>query len=295
MVSEHVRGTPAPALRPYVAFYSGYRDVDVPPARHRGLPSPYLTLIFTLDDPLTVAQHVDRRVAPSSFDVLVGGLHTVPALIVHNGRQSGIQLAVHPLGARALLGLPAGELAGQDVAADAVLGPFGDRVRGQLLEASTWQERFAVLDEMLLGRLADATSPAAEVRHAWRRLLRCGGAVPITTLAREVGWSSRHLQGRFAAEFGLTPKTAARVMRFDRARRALTGVRGEVADVAAACGYADQSHLVRDFQQFAGCSPTTWFAEEFRNVQDARAAIGTDSGHERYDTSAAGLAVPAGP
>lgn len=175
-----------------------------------------------------------------------------------------------------------------------MLGPFGDLVRERLLDASTWQERFAVLDELLLGRLVDATPPSPEVRHAWRRLLRCDGAVPIATLAREVGWSSRHLQGRFAAEFGLTPKTAARVMRFDRARRALTGVHGEVADVAAACGYADQSHLVRDFQQFAGCPPTTWFAEEFRNVQDARGAVGPDSGHERYDTSAAGLAVPAG-
>ena len=75
----------------------------MPPARHRRLPSPYLTLIITLDDPLITAEHPDPRQAASRYGVLVGGLHTGPALITHDGRQSGIQLQVTPLGARALL------------------------------------------------------------------------------------------------------------------------------------------------------------------------------------------------
>ena len=46
-VSESARAAPAPPLRGLIAFYSGYRQDGVPPARHRGLPSPYLTLIIT--------------------------------------------------------------------------------------------------------------------------------------------------------------------------------------------------------------------------------------------------------
>ena len=101
-------------LRRYVAAYHGYRQRGVAPARHLGLPSPYLTLIFTLDDPLgTLAQHVEARPGGAGLrDALAGGLHTTPALITHDGCQSGIQLQVHPHAARALLGLPAGELAG---------------------------------------------------------------------------------------------------------------------------------------------------------------------------------------
>ena len=114
-VDEAVRGVPAPPLRPFVAWYSGYRQAGVPPAVHRGLPSPYLTVIFTLDDPLVIARHVDPRQPPGSYRVLVGGLHTSPALIAHDGRQSGVQLQLSPLGARALLGMPAGELAGIDL------------------------------------------------------------------------------------------------------------------------------------------------------------------------------------
>jgi len=58
-MDEHCRGTPAEPLRRCVAWYTGYRQRGVPPARHRGLPSPYLTMIFTLDEPLTIEAHPD--------------------------------------------------------------------------------------------------------------------------------------------------------------------------------------------------------------------------------------------
>jgi len=48
---EHARHQPGERLRPYVAWCTGYRQAGVAPAVHRGLPSPWLTLIVTLDDP----------------------------------------------------------------------------------------------------------------------------------------------------------------------------------------------------------------------------------------------------
>src|SRR5215467_7954918 len=78
-INEHCRRRPAGPLRPYVAWYAGYRQRGVPPARHRGLPSPYLTLIFTLDEPLTIEAHPDRGQPPGEFGTLLGGLHSVPA------------------------------------------------------------------------------------------------------------------------------------------------------------------------------------------------------------------------
>ena len=159
MVDEHCRWIPREPLRRYVAWYTGYRQRGVPPARHRGLPSPYLTLIFTLDEPLTIEAHPDPGQPPGDFGTLLGGLHSAPALITHGGAQSGIQVALRPLGARALLGLPAGELADIDVPAEAVLGGVCAELRDRVLFAAGWRERFAILDEILL-RLA--ASPGAE-------------------------------------------------------------------------------------------------------------------------------------
>jgi hypothetical protein len=178
-VDEHCRRVPAEPLRPYVAAYTGYRQRGVPPARHRGLPSPYLTLIFTLDEPLTIVAHPDPGQPPGEYGTLLGGLHSVPALITHAGAQSGIQVALRPLGARALLGLPAGELAALDLPAEAVLGGVCAELREKLRSAAGWPERFAVLDEILLRRAADA-DVAPEVSWAWHELLREGGATRVS-------------------------------------------------------------------------------------------------------------------
>jgi AraC-like DNA-binding protein len=104
------------------------------------------------------------------------------------------------------------------------------------------------------------------VAHVFRRLLAAGGTVPVAALTAEVGWSARYLTDRFRTEIGLKPKEAARVTRFDRARRRLVpGVR--LADVAAGAGYFDQAHLAREFRALAGCPPSQWLADEFDFVQ----------------------------
>jgi len=71
IIDEHRRWVPAGPLRRYVAGYTGYRQRGVPPARHRGLPSPCLTLIFTLDEPLTIAAHPDPGQPPGEFGTLL--------------------------------------------------------------------------------------------------------------------------------------------------------------------------------------------------------------------------------
>jgi AraC-like DNA-binding protein len=265
-VHESVRGEPAPALRPYICSYIGYRLAGGAPALHRGLPSPYLTMIVTLDEPMRMAVHTDRRVAPGEYVTLVGGLHTVPAIISHDGSQSGIQLALRPLGARALLGLPAGELASVDTDAADVLGPVAVEMQERVRAAATWAGRFAVLDELLLRQIRDDQA-SPEVGQAWRVLLASGGRAAVPELAREAGWSARRLHTRFRTEIGLAPKEAARVVRFYRARRLLqrrvqAAGKPELAALAAACGYYDQAHLAREFRALAGCPPSRWLAEE---------------------------------
>jgi AraC-like DNA-binding protein len=284
-IDESVRARPAAGLLPFVAHYTGYQQAGVAPASHRGLPSPFMTLIFTLDEPLAIAAHPDPRQAPGRYDTLIGGLHTTPALIAHDGWQSGIQLGLSPLGARALLGLPAGELADIDLDAAELLGPLAHEIRERVLQQRSWPARFAVLDRMLLSRIgagAGAGLASAEVGYAWQRLLRSGGTVSISDLAAATGWSDRHLRNRFRTETGLTPKAAARVIRFHRTRRLLlqrTAADGPppvLADLAAECGYYDQAHLAREFHALAGCSPTAWLADEFRFVQAAAGGAGAD-------------------
>lgn len=271
-VSEAVIGLHAPPLRSLVGWYSGYREAGTAPAVHRGLPSPYLTLIVSLWEPLAVAQHPTQRQSPGQFETLAGGLHTSPALIVHQGWQSGIQIALNPLGARALLGVPAAEIAHIDVPADLLLGPLALEMAERAREADTWPERFAVVDDVLGRRLRPEAAPRIEVASAWRHIVSSRGTISVGRLAHLVGWSPRLLSERFGAEIGLTPKAAARVVRFNRARRLLqcraaAGQPPALADLAVECGYYDQAHLASEFRALAGAPPSRWLADEFRNLQ----------------------------
>ncbi|MCD2192242.1 helix-turn-helix domain-containing protein [Actinomycetospora endophytica] len=257
---------PAPALRGLVSYH-GYDLRDVVPGRHRGLPSPYLTAVVTFGPQLELERPDGVR---GRFAACVGGLHDVPERIVHDGRQSGIYLSVHPLAARTLFGVPAAALAAITVEADDVLGRLGQELARRVADAEDdgWDARFAALDDVLLrllGRHDAAPSASDEVRHAWRALTAPdpGG---VGDLARELGWSGDHLSRRFRAEFGVGPKLAARLARFDRARRDVARRAGEgvlaLADVAVTHGYADQAHLAREFRSLAGCTATQWVDEE---------------------------------
>jgi AraC-like DNA-binding protein len=228
-------------------------------------------MIVTLHDPLCLARPGAGDGEVRRYDALVGGLHAVPVNIVHSGYQSGIQLSLTPLGARALLGVPAGALAGLDVPAEEVVGRSIQVVREKLLATTSWTVRFSILDQWLGGVSDHDVAWRPELAEAWRLIVGSGGMLPIDRAAREVGWSPRHLRTQMVAEIGFTPKTAARVVRFDRARRILQARRNgaslALAELAATHGYADQAHLAREFRDFAGCSPSQWMADEFPIVQ----------------------------
>ncbi|MBS1892752.1 MAG: AraC family transcriptional regulator [Actinobacteria bacterium] len=251
----------------------GYETVAAAPRDHRGLPSPFLTFIVTLDAPVVIAEGSGER----GFDVVVAGLSTEVEMVKMPERQCGLQAAVHPLAARRLFGMPAGELARLSLEGEDVLGRTAPRLRERLAEASDWDERFAIFATEIGGRpLARwtgqrTTAPRAEAVEAWRLLTASRGRIRIGELAERIFLSRRRLSTLFVGEFGITPKEAARTMRFTHAvSRIGQAVRGgslDLAGVAAECGFADQSHLDREFGAFAGTSPSGWIAEEFPNIQ----------------------------
>jgi len=273
---ETVEGTPALPLQSIVERYRGYRLAGAP-GTHRGLPSQHLTFIISLDEPVDIARMPEGGTSPGKFQAFVGGLHSSAASIRHEGYQFGISLSLTPLGARSLLGLPAGELAHAVVPIEELLGPSAVGLVDQLASAPGWHERFAILDQVLVARLKGGAGPPAEVTEAWRQLIATSGGVGVGALAEEVGYSRRHLGDLFRRELGLAPKEAARVLRFERSRRLLERPdRPTLADVAVASGYYDQAHMTREWREIAGCPPTTWMAEELPSVQDPPADLGAE-------------------
>lgn len=124
----------------------------------------------------------------------------------------------------------------------------------------TDRQRIALIERALLARLAGAqgnqTRPTVGLR-AVAAIQATHGALPVEALADGLRISRQHLAQQFRQQVGITPKLFARICRF---RHALALLRdpsrdGDLAALAADCGYFDQSHLIRDFRDFADGTP----------------------------------------
>ena len=241
--------------------------------------APYVVSCVGFDEPLDCGW-LDEP-GSDRYWTLIGGLHDRPALIRTHGRQHGIQLALTPVGARALLGIPAGELGNTLVRPDDsphVRRILSDGLHGRLAEAG-WPERFDLLEQRLLQQMDwrnQSGGMAAKVAEAWRLMVSTHGRLPIEEVAHRVGWSRRHLQARWAAEFGLGPKRSARVARFGHAQQ-LNEAGMPLAAVAHVAGYADQSHLNRDWRALAGQTPVETL-DDFPIVLENMDGVGASSG-----------------
>jgi len=82
------------------------------------------------------------------------------------------------------------------------------------------------------------------------------GRIRVEELAAELGLEVRTLERRFLAQLGLTPKRLIRLVRLRHVLGALhAGTFSSLAELAQACGYSDQPHLVRDFKALTGRTP----------------------------------------
>ncbi|WP_369637884.1 helix-turn-helix domain-containing protein [Nocardia sp. JMUB6875] len=272
-VSEGASGVPDPRLRAYVLGYEGYLLHGFAPGTHIGMPGSALTVIITIDEPIDVPVSSHPGQPGGRWDMLASGLTVHPAVIAHNGFQHGVQLNLTPLGCRALFGMPAAALGSWIVDLADVLGPRAAELRERLSLLSAWPDRFAVIDEILL-RQVHPVHWDPELTRAWSLLSGPDPAVRVAAVADEIGWSRRHLGNRFSAEFGISPKDAARVSRFERSRRLLCEPNlPPLAAVAAVAGYYDQAHMAREWRELAGMPPSVWLeCEEFPFVQDREIA-----------------------
>lgn len=248
------------ALAGLVARSTGYLEETPGRRRFREPVSAILPVILSFGDAIRMEAAPDPRLRGEEFVSFAAGLHDGPVVLEAFGRQHLAQIDLTPLGAFRLFGgMPLDDLANQVVDVVEVLGGDGARLPDRLAEAPDWESRFEILDGVLLERFARSPRPVSEVEWAWSRIVDTGGRVTVGDLARELGWSRRHLTARFRRHVGVSPKRAARIARFERARGMLVPPVGRsLAHVAAVCGYADQAHFNREFREFAGVTPTEY-------------------------------------
>jgi AraC-like DNA-binding protein len=234
--------------------------------RRRELPSERVVGIINLGEPIRVL--TDQWTTQA--EGFLAGLHDSFAVTETSGAQRGVQIDFSAVGAHLLFRLPMHELTHRVATLEDLLGRSGPLLREALESADGWEAKFAVLDDFFLARLDDELSPVPTITRALGRLRATGGAIPVSTLADELGCSRRYLTAGFREQVGITPKLLARILRFQHAL-GMMNTPVSWAEISLACGYYDQAHLIRDFKQFTGSAPVE-FAR--RRLPDGGGVIG---------------------
>jgi AraC-like DNA-binding protein len=233
--------------------------------------SRFIELLWLFEN---TAAHASERVLPTGsaelvinlrdgpdpgFDGVIAGPHS-RFFVLDTSRPVAV-IGVHfkPGGAFPFFALPADELRNLHVPLQSLWGRQATELRERLLAANTGQAKLLLLERALLRLLQRSPSGHATVGYAVAEFRR--GVRRVGDLVEKTGMSQRRFIQLFSEEVGLTPKMLCRILRFQRAVSFLHRLETvDWADTALSCGYCDQSHMIHDFQDFAGLTPTHYLS-----------------------------------
>jgi AraC-like DNA-binding protein len=248
---------PAAALDRFVRFYV-QREVQIrgAPVIHPVAARAASMIEFDFADPVDVVS-VDGRWRQKSPRFVVVGPNTHRKLDLHlHGSLNSFVIMFQPDGLQRLFGLPTAEVTDRSFDVQCVLGRYGLRA-GQILgEAASFEARVRLANEWLFRQSLQAREVDA-ISEAANRMIRTGGRVDLLALADRVGLSSRQFARRFVQQVGMRPKLFARIARFEAAleHKACFATKSW-AEIAHEFGYYDQMHMVHDFSEFTGGTPS---------------------------------------
>jgi AraC-like DNA-binding protein len=245
-----------------------YIEGEVPERLERILPGGRVHLMVNLyEDEFRTYHGPNCGTVRRTIGAMLGGPNSQASVIDTREQRCLVSVNFKLGGARPFFTTPLGETRDQLVDLDQLWGRDGAVLREQLLEARTAEAMFRVMETALIKHMTNPEAPDPAIPWAARALEQ---GTPVSAVTSELGLLPKTFVRRFRAQTGLSPKRYSRVRRLQR----MLGSLGDPAaadwsEVAAEHGYADQAHLIHDFRNLTGLTPTAYrprSAEEHNHV-----------------------------
>jgi AraC-like DNA-binding protein len=255
---------PQPMLRPFVQCYWAIRaDSLTPPASDHGvIPGGYVDIVFNVGDQVCLTD---------SGGVFFDRARSFVAGPFDRFRRFRAKERFEYLGARFHLGgapffsdIPLREARNRAVPLDAIWEEKDLKAELKALEIilaqiSDMGQRIAHIERFLIKRAQRWKEPDLVVTRSLSLIEESKGRISIEGLASALQISARQLERKFTHRVGLSPKTFCRLARFHHAKSLLESAHEPSGcDLAYACGYYDQTHLIQEFRLFSGQTPTRY-------------------------------------
>jgi AraC-like DNA-binding protein len=260
---------PGPPLNEFVDYFWLIQGGQTP-RLEKILPCGMFELVVNLKNDEIHIHNGDQSERSQRFSGAVfSGTYSRP--FVCNALQHEAIMGVHfkAGGAFPFLNANASELTDTHVNLFDLWGRSGLELRERLCLAATAQQRFRIMEQSLREHLRHYPNRQGHMKLALTMFANGGNGALVRDVARELGFPQRRFIQMFRSQIGLTPKVFCRITRFQRAR--ILAEKTQLpnwAQLAVSCGYFDQSHLIKDFQLFAGSTPRLYSLQQ--HDKDAR-------------------------
>jgi AraC-like DNA-binding protein len=277
--------TPRPPLDRFVEVVTFFAEYQPEHSRERLLPDGRVEIIIDLTDERKRLYNRDDTTESRSFrHHWISGMRR-EWIVIDSGMDSSMAvIRFKPGGAYPFLGFALEGITDTVDQLETILGRDNASLRDRILAAPTIDHKMAAIEAWLLERAAGRLEANPVIEYMAGRLFAPAG-IRVADVVQEIGYSQRHLLGLFRRWVGITPKQYGRIGRFQRMLSSVArdcqavdlqarslpctpiSTEPDWADVAIGHGYYDQSHLVRDFRDFSGMTPSAYLAS-FRGLEN---------------------------
>nr|WP_293836733.1 helix-turn-helix domain-containing protein [uncultured Arsenicibacter sp.] len=259
---------PHPALHAFVQHYSVLHIQRPSGHATTGLPAkPYppnteqCLYFYPFDLPHSIPDGQQAPIAAAASNVV--GQQITRYNITINPDYLMLKVSFRPGALFRLLGMPLYHVT--DTAADleTIIGRGIRELNEQLPEAADYAAMVRIIDAFLLKKAAGCRYDLLPIDKIAQQMLHVSAYHQLDRFAAGACLSIRQFERKFRERVGVSPKLFTRIARFSHAYQLRTNQPDRSwTDIAYACHYYDPTHLVKDFQQFAGTSPGQLFADD---------------------------------
>jgi len=222
------------------------------------LPDGSVEIIFDFRDRfLTYQKSGSVEVQPRS---VIAGQFTTSLMIGPSGDTDMFGIRLRPEAGFALLGISMAEIRDQIIDLKSVFGSRESELFERLAAVADFNTRIMIFEDFLAS--CGEVAVSVEMRACVSAQRSASGSMSVGDCAAYLNWSERRLERAFNEQIGLSPKLFARIIRFQTFLDSIGSKDSTMLDGALKAGYYDQAHMIKDFRNFTGVTPTEYFGRE---------------------------------
>lgn len=255
---------PSDHLKPYIKHYYVFVSDSAIEFEDTVFPSGDMEVIFNLGEG-TWESFIDNQYY-SNPPIELWGQITKPLAIRSKGRHTMLGIRFFTHSAACFLNDEPGVFNDQVIDLRDTIGSSIKTLHAQLLDTTSLHRRIELIEGFLLKRLAGNEKKAVKIDKVVNILtsLKTDSAESnIGDIASSHGITPRYLHKLIYQHTGLSPKSFNKISRFQRSLKLIAKNDQPLTAIAYDCGYADQSHFIRDFKSFTGITPSAYLDNSF--------------------------------